>query len=101
MNLLGGNQRKALIEIETHLPAKDAERPGAGAVALASPMGGDVSHQLEVLDHDGQRSTVNGQRESSRAAGGRVAIPVPSIVSGQLQSTQRIEIGRASCRERG
>jgi hypothetical protein len=34
MNFLGGEQRKAFLEVETHLMAEDADGTGAGAVAL-------------------------------------------------------------------
>ena len=43
-------------EIEAHLVAEDAERAGAGAVALLYAVVEDVAHEVEVLLHARQRN---------------------------------------------
>ena len=43
MQLLGGQQRKAIIKIEAHLVAKDASRACAGTVALLNALRQDMS----------------------------------------------------------
>ena len=49
MQLLGGQQREALGQVEAHLAAEDAERAGAGAVAALDAVVQDVLEQVEVL----------------------------------------------------
>ena len=51
VQLLGGDQRKAVGEIEAHLMAEHRQRAGAGAVALLHAVGEDVLHQVEILAH--------------------------------------------------
>ena len=49
VQLLGGQQREALGQVEAHLPAEHAQRAGAGAVAALDAVGQDVGQQGEVL----------------------------------------------------
>jgi hypothetical protein len=51
MQLLGGEKRKPLFEIEPHLIAEDAARSGAGAVAPVDAMVEDVLEKIEILPH--------------------------------------------------
>ena len=49
--LLGGDQRKAVGQIEAHLMAEDRQRAGAGAVALLHARLQHFFHQIEILAH--------------------------------------------------
>ena len=51
MQLLGGDQRKAVGQIEAHLVAEDRARARAGAVALFHALFEDQFHQIEILAH--------------------------------------------------
>src|SRR6185437_9090307 len=51
MQLLGGDQRKTLREIEAHLPAEHAARAGAGAVSLDGTVLQHFTQQIEVRTH--------------------------------------------------
>jgi len=51
VQLLGGQQREALGEVEAHLVTEDAARPGAGAVGLLHPVVQHVVDEVEVLPH--------------------------------------------------
>ena len=51
MQLLGRDQRKALREIEAHLPAEDGERSGPRAVALGDAVFEDVAEKIEIGAH--------------------------------------------------
>ena len=53
VHLLGGDQRKAFVQVEAHLVAKHAARAGAGAVAFLYAGGVDVAHEVFVLAADG------------------------------------------------
>jgi hypothetical protein len=47
----GGDQRKALAQVEAHLMAEHAVGAGAGAVALEGAVFAHMAHQVEVLFH--------------------------------------------------
>ncbi len=51
MKLLGGDQRKPILQVEAHLIAEHTESARARAVALAHPPGANVPQKLEVLPH--------------------------------------------------
>ena len=51
VQLLGGEQRKAVVELKAHLMAEHRERAGAGAVVLFHATAKDMFHQVEVLAH--------------------------------------------------
>src|SRR3546814_10648667 len=51
VQLLGGDQREAFVEIEAHLPAEHAARAGAGAVGFFGAVLEHVAQQVEVLFH--------------------------------------------------
>src|SRR5690606_32592123 len=51
VQLLGGDQREAFVEVEAHLPAEHAARAGAGAVGLLGAVFEHVAQQVEVLLH--------------------------------------------------
>ena len=58
MDLLRRHEREAVGEVEAHLVAEDAERPGPGAVALLGPVVEHALEEIEVLPHaaDGTRA---------------------------------------------
>src|SRR3546814_9771964 len=49
MQLLGGQQREALGEVEAHLVAEQALGAGAGAVALVDALVANPAQEVEVL----------------------------------------------------
>ena len=51
VDLLGGDQREALTEVEAHLVAEDRPGPGAGAVALLRALVEDPVEEVEVGLH--------------------------------------------------
>ncbi len=62
MDLLGGDQRKALVQVEPHLVAEHAAGAGASAVALGHAMGIDVAHEVFVLGAYGAGGGIHGQQ---------------------------------------
>jgi len=52
-DLLGGDERKALVQVKTHLVAKHAARAGAGAVTLLHATRVDVAHEVFILAANG------------------------------------------------
>jgi hypothetical protein len=48
VHLFGGDQRKTLAQIETHLMAKHTSRAGAGAVRLLHPLCVHMAHEIFV-----------------------------------------------------
>jgi hypothetical protein len=57
VELLGGQQREPLGEVEAHLVAEDREGAGAGAVGLRGPVIEDVLEQVQVGPHCGESNT--------------------------------------------
>ncbi len=53
MNLFGGHQWKAFVEVKTHLVAKHALGARTGAVSLRNAMAGHVLHEIFVLTANG------------------------------------------------
>src|SRR6185312_13014215 len=51
VQLLGGEQREAVVEGKAHLVAEQRERAGAGAVALLRAALENLFHQIEILPH--------------------------------------------------
>ena len=51
MELFGGDQGKALLQIKTHLVAEYAERTGTRPVLFFDPVLAHMTHQSEVLLH--------------------------------------------------
>jgi len=49
MDLLGGDQREAFVQIKPHLVAKHAFGAGAGAVGLGNALVVNVLHEVFVL----------------------------------------------------
>ena len=49
MQLLGGDERKALGQIEAHLLAEQAQRAGTGAVPFAGAGVANGGEKLEIL----------------------------------------------------
>jgi hypothetical protein len=49
MQLLGGDERKALRQIEAHLPAEQAQGTGSGAVPFADAGVANLSKKVEIL----------------------------------------------------
>ena len=48
MYFFGGDQRKALGQVKTHLIAKHAACSGAGAIGFLDAMGVDMPHEVFV-----------------------------------------------------
>src|SRR5690606_27820361 len=71
VQLLGGDQREALAQVEAHLPAEHAAGPGAGAVVLVGTVLEHVAQQVEVLAH--LSPPCPGPRPALAAASGRCA----------------------------
>ena len=53
MDFFGGHQRKAFVQVEAHLVAKNAFCSSAGAVSFSNTLGVDVLHKIFVLATDG------------------------------------------------
>jgi len=53
MNLFGGHQREAFIEVKTHLVAKHALCACASAVGLGNAVRGYMLHEVFVLTANG------------------------------------------------
>jgi hypothetical protein len=53
MNFFGGDQRKAFVQIKTHLVAKHAGGAGAGAVGFEHAMVVHMAHEIFVLRANG------------------------------------------------
>src|SRR5204863_5563250 len=49
MDFLGGQERKAGCQVETHLPAEGGQRAGARAVGLPVTVLEDVADEVEML----------------------------------------------------
>ena len=53
MQLLGSEQREALLQIEAHLVAEYAPGTGTGAITLVGAVVQNVLHEIEILAHAG------------------------------------------------
>src|SRR6185437_10062581 len=51
MELLGGEQRKAITEVEAELIAEERTRARPGAIRTIDPIGEHVSQKLQILAH--------------------------------------------------
>ena len=60
MQLLGGDQRKAVGQVEAHLVAEDGERAGAGPVILAMAVVAHLPHEVEILFHGAEKLADSG-----------------------------------------
>src|SRR5437879_6090548 len=69
MDFLGGQQRKARCQVESHLPAERGQRAGPGAVGFLVPVIEHVAHEIEVLLHRGEIIARYPRRLNARAAG--------------------------------
>ena len=83
-HLLGGDQRKAFVQVEAHLVAEHAARAGAGAVALAHAVREHVAHEVFVLGAHGARGRAVGH---GRACGQRCS---EAAVQDCARSTSRL-----------
>ena len=52
VQLLGGQQRKPVIEVAAELPPEHRQGAGAGAVVLAHAVVEDIPEKIQVLLHD-------------------------------------------------
>ena len=64
---LGGQQRKALLQIEAHLVSEDPHRAGSRAVAAHDALRPDAAQQVEVLFHGSSVLSVRRPPSSSTA----------------------------------
>src|SRR5690606_26943733 len=85
VQLLGGDQREALAQVEAHLPAEHAAGAGAGAVRLVGAVLQHVGQQFQVLLHALPPSAVGAGR-STGAPCERHSRNRPSSTSGRLSS---------------
>src|SRR2546423_11160200 len=58
MDFLGGQQREAGCQVESHLPAEGGQRAGARAVGLPVTVLEHVAHEIEILLHRGGAGNV-------------------------------------------
>jgi hypothetical protein len=49
VQLLGGDERKAVSEVEAHLPPEQAQRTGSGSVPLAGAGVANGGEKVEIL----------------------------------------------------
>ncbi len=84
VQLLGGHQREAGVEIEAHLPAEHAARAGAGAVGFLRAVLEHVAQQVQVGLH-GVASTATGSGCNTGARRERHSRNRPSRISGVLR----------------
>jgi hypothetical protein len=56
VDLLGGHQRKTLVQVKAHLVAEHAFGAGAGAVGLEDAVGVHMAHEIFVLGADRARA---------------------------------------------
>ena len=68
VQLLGSNQRKSLLQIESHLVPKPRARAGAGAICLGAATFEHVAHEVFVLMHDAILLSANRHIENCNAA---------------------------------
>src|SRR5579872_7222702 len=62
MDLLGGDERKSLLEVEAQLAAEERQRTGAGAICLAHAVAADLAQQIEVRRHRATAKLPEGAR---------------------------------------
>ena len=78
MQLLGGDQGKALGQVEPHLMTEHAERAGAGAVGLAHALRAHAAHEVEILLHRAYLGdSAPNPNPPVRASGGRGQVHEP------------------------
>jgi hypothetical protein len=63
VQLLGGQQRKAVGQVEAHLRAEPGQSAGSGAVLLLDAIVEDELHEVEILAHE---PTLNRPRAASK-----------------------------------
>jgi hypothetical protein len=71
VQLLGGEQRKALVEGKPHLIPKNGNCSGSGPVMLFHAVGEDVFHQIEILTHRSLKSLTTQKMGKFTAGGNR------------------------------
>ena len=102
VQLLGGDQRKAVGQIEAHLVAEHAERAGAGAVGLAHALRAHAAHEVEILLHGANVVRFRGQSKSCRltpAGRHEAAAPARSAncrAHGRRWRTRRLPVRHSS-----
>src|SRR5260370_26763570 len=69
MHFLGGQERKAGGQVESHLPAERGQRAGSSAVGFLVPVIEHVTHEIEVLLHRDEIIARYPRRLNARAAG--------------------------------
>ena len=55
VQLLGRQQREAVLQAKAHLPTKHRQRASAGTVGLPVAVFEHMAHEVEVLAHDAFR----------------------------------------------
>src|SRR5699024_2222641 len=75
MQLLGGDQRKTVSQVETHLVAEHAQGTGPGAVGFVRAVLQDMPDQVEIRAH-GESITVPAGHRDNRDSGLGVMVTV-------------------------
>ncbi len=96
VQFLGGDQRKAVIEVEAHLPAEHAARAGAGAVGFFRAVLQHVLEQRQVGLHALAPAGATGSTGCSTGARRDSASRTrPKATSGRLSSWPRVNQSKA------
>ena len=78
MQLLGGQQREAVGEVEAHLCAERRQRADAGAVLLLDPLVEDALHEVEILAHDLTLKRLRGELQEAWKSTGCAKVVLPT-----------------------
>ena len=65
VQLLGGEHREALRQVEPHLVPEDRERPDAGAVLLGRAGVEDAADEVEILIHERRYGQARAHRQEN------------------------------------
>src|SRR6185437_1235258 len=82
VQLLGGDQREAVVEVEAHLPAEHAAGAGTGAVALLRAVFEHVREQVQVGLHALPSAATSGCGCSTGARRDITSSTRPKAISG-------------------
>jgi hypothetical protein len=89
MHLLGGHQRKALLQIKSHLVAEHAFGAGSGAIGLEHAMRIHMAHEVLVL-----RGRV-GSGHGGAKVGSRRERAIVEVMAQALRCASRAAMGCA------
>src|SRR5262249_21990255 len=102
VQLLGGREREALLEVEAHLVPEHRQRAGAGAVVLLRSVGENPFEQVVVLTHGCVSHAADRRLDGGAESIAPPPLPKPSKRRGNPSSPRRGLRGRATiARKRG